>query len=83
VRGILLGTGRELLKVLVRCLCHGLLVPVVELLGAYEGIRFTMMELKVSKIWMEGDSAIVVKWIKELPGPILWVKGSLDTFSYL
>ena len=49
----------------MRCLALGFQC-VVELLGAYEVIMSTVMKLKVSKIWVEGDFAIVVKWIEEV-----------------
>ena len=35
---------------------HGLSVPVFEFIGAYEGIKFAVEELRAAKLWVEGDS---------------------------
>jgi len=35
-------------------------VPAVEVTGAYEGIKFAVMKLQATELWVEGDSSAVV-----------------------
>ena len=44
-------------------------MPMVELVGAYEGIKFAVKELQATKLWVEGHSAVVMKWLSVFQGP--------------
>ena len=53
-------------------------MPVVELVGAYEGIKFAVEVLQANKIWVEGDSSVVVHWLKAGEGPGHFVNALLS-----
>ena len=42
---------------------------VVELICAYECNKFATVKMQVKKLQVEGDSATVVRWLKEFKGP--------------
>ena len=44
-------------------------MPVVELIGEYEGIKFAIVKMQVKKLWIEGGSTTVVWCLKEFKGP--------------
>ena len=41
----------------------------IKLADAYEGIKFAVEVLQANKIWVEGDSSVVVHWLKAGEGP--------------
>lgn len=41
-------------------------VPFAELMAAWSDVKAVVMDCNASHVWLEGDSIIVINWIKKI-----------------